>query len=210
MTRDDAEELVFALCHEVGNLLTATRLEAYLLCAGADESEVVRAKGVISRVAARSGSLLAQIRPLLAPSTAPGDSLEVMEVLDRLHRGIDDDCASRVGLNMKAAAALPEVSVNSDALHNVLLTEIYLALDSLPPDGEVSVSACAMDGGVTFQVEHRTGKTEPEDPQGLTGRSLAVACASAILGAFGGGVEVSRDAESIRISYRVRAVEPTG
>ena len=210
MTKVDAEELVFGLCHEIGNLLAASRLEAYLLRAGAEESEVAHAKQTISRVSSRSGSLLALIRPLLAPATAPLDSLEAMEVLDRLHRGIDDDCAKRVGLDLRAAAELPDVSVNSDALHHMLLTEIYLALDSLPPEGTVSVSARAMKEDVVFQVEHRPDSSEAEDPKMLSGRSLAVTCASMILSASGGGVEVSREAESVRVSYRVRADESAG
>ena len=209
MTKDGAEELVFALCHEVGNFLAASRLEAYLLRAGADEIEVERAKETISRCSSRSSSLLALIRPLLAPAAAV-ESLEAMEVLDRLHRGIEDDCAGRVGLDMKAAGELPEVSVNSDALHHMLLTEIFLALDSLPPEGAVSVSAGATKGDVVFWIEHRSGSSEVEDPKMLSGRSLAVACASRILSASGGGVELTRDAETVRVSYRVPAVESAG
>jgi len=210
MATVEAEELVFAICHEVGNFLAASRLEAYLLRAGADESDIARAKETISGVSSRSGSLLAMIRPLLSPATTPTDSLEAIEVLDRLHRGLDDDGASRVGLEMKAAVELPEVSVNSDALHNMLLTEIYLALDSLPPEGVVSVSACAVKEDVIFWVEHRAGSSEAEDPAMLSGRSLAVACASMILSRTGGGVEVTRDAGSLRVSYRVRAEESVG
>ena len=173
------------------------------------EKSKLSSSATIARVAARSASLLAQIRPLLSPSTTLEDTLEVMEVLDRLHRGLDDDCVSRVGLDMKAASRLPDVSVNSDAIHHALLTEVYLALASLEPDGVVSVSACAMDGGVAFQVEYRTEKAELEDSETLIGHSLAVACASAILSVSGGGVEVTRDDDSIRVSYRVRTVDST-
>ena len=209
MKRDDVDQLVFALCHEIGNLLAASRLEAYLLRTNKDESDLAQASKTISRVAARSGSLLALIRPLLSPSTTLDDTLEVMEVLDRLHRGLDDDCMSRVRLDMKAASRLPDVSVNSDTIHNLLLTDVYLALAFLEPDETVSVSACVMDGGVAFQIEHRAEKTELEDSETLIGHALAVACASAILSASGGGVEVTRDEESIRVSYRVRTVEST-
>ncbi len=210
MATVEAEELVFALCHEVGNLLAASRLEAYLLREGADASDIAHAKETISAVSSRSGSLLALIRPLLAPATLPIDSLEAIEVLDRLHRGLDDDCASRVGLEMKAAVKLPDVSVNSDALHHILLTEIYLALDALPTEEAVSVSACARKEDVVFQVEHRAGDSEAEDPEVLSGRSLAVACASMILSANGGSVEVTRDAGTVRVSYRVRAEGSVG
>lgn len=209
MKRVDVDQLVFALCHEIGNLLAASRLEAYLLRTNQEESDLAQASETISRVAARSGSLLALIRPLLSPAKTLDDTLEVMEVLDRLHRGLDDDCVSRVKLDMKAASRLPDVSVNSDAIQNLLLTDVYLALAFLEPDEAVSVSACAMGGGVAFQVEHRAERTELEDSETLIGHALAVACGSAILSASGGGVEVARDEDRIRVSYRVRTVGST-
>ena len=58
MTSRHPDALVFALCHEVGNLLTAMRLRADSLRPQAAELEATG--GVLSSLAIRSAALLAQ------------------------------------------------------------------------------------------------------------------------------------------------------
>ena len=65
----EAHELLFGLCHEIGNLVTAVQFEADLL--GETESprglaaSAVRIEDLCSQV----GGLLSQVRPLLADSS---------------------------------------------------------------------------------------------------------------------------------------------
>ncbi len=211
MTEDkDVHELVFALCHEIGNLLAASKLATYLLTPGTSDEDLSHATGTISRVASRSGSLLAQIRPLLDPSMSPAENLETMLVLDRLHRGLDDECVKRVSLDLKSAALLPDVRVNPESIHHILLTEIYSALAAEEPDGRVAISTREHAGAIAFQVDHDTSDRVCQGSGMLAGHPLARACAAAVLAAHGGGVEVAERDGSTRVSFIVPACPPPG
>lgn len=199
----DREELVFALCHELGNLLAASRLEAYLLQAGPsppDRAGVEAAARTISRVAARSGSLLAQIRPLLAPETHTVESLEPIEVLDQLRSGLEEECAARLRVDLKSAAMLPDVSANGESLHHILLTQIFGALED--HEGPIHISAHARGDSVAFRVQ--PANRYRQEGVALAGSGLTRAVAARVLDHFGGGIEV--DAPAAAVSVRVPSV----
>jgi len=63
--RDPRIALQVAVAHEVGNLLAAMRLSAYLLPAS-EVRERARGARQIEQLAAQAGELLSQVRPLLA------------------------------------------------------------------------------------------------------------------------------------------------
>lgn len=188
----DPAQLVFALCHEVRNSLAATRLRAHLLAADAGEGEIAATVEKISAVAARAGSLLAQVRPLLSPSTRPPRAIGPVDVLDGLRRDLDEHCERSVRIDLETAAALPEAATDPESIHHLLLTAIFGALEAAGPGQLVRVSAEVAGEGIVFAVEDDAPcRAEPGDSH-LSGRALTWALAEVILGRHGGRLRVPR------------------
>jgi hypothetical protein len=205
--RRDPRELVFALCHEVGNLLAAARLHAHLLAPEASEPQLREAARGVARAAARGGALLAQVRPLLAPDALAPQDLEPRQVLRALRAGLDAQAASRLAIDLRSAAALPRVRVAPEILQPLLLSAVFLGLEAAPQRGRVRVSAHARGSRVAFRVLTPAPPAPARGP--LCGSTLAVACAELLLGACGGGALGSRENGCARLDYLVPvAAEP--
>jgi hypothetical protein len=208
--RREPRELVFALCHEVGNLLAAARLHTHLLAPRAGEPALRDASRSVARAAARGGALLAQVRPLLAPDTvepldvAPGDALRL------LRQGLDAESSQRIAIDLRSAASLPTVRIAPEILNALLLGAVVLGLDASAERERVRVSAHASAARVAFRVLYAAPPAPAASPQApLCGRALSVACADALLGAQGGGVVESRVGGCERIDYWVPAASAT-
>ncbi len=173
-------DLVLALGHEIGNLLAATRLHAHLIDADTTAAELSKAAATIGELSSRMGSLLAQIRPLVSPVSDGAPNVDPLEVLDGVHRGIEESCDERVAIDLESAAGLPTAVIDPEPLHHILLTTIYQTLEESEPDGKVTVSAFAQAESIVFTVD---GESEFEDVAGgaLEGRALLHAVADAIL-----------------------------
>jgi signal transduction histidine kinase len=194
-------DLVFALCHELGNLLAGARLEASLLDPGAGATELAKAAERISEVSARAGSLLAQVRPLLAPDTAVPLPTDPLDVLDRLRHGLDETFDARVAIVLKSAAQLPDVDLAPEVLHHLLLTAIFLGLEASGPKGCVCVFAEASGERVAFLVEDEGRPHDLSEPPELHGRPLTHEIARALLGTLGGSFDVSRADGRTRVTF---------
>jgi hypothetical protein len=194
-------DLVFPLCHELGNLLAGTRLEASLLDAGMGAAELAAAAERISGVSARAGSLLAMVRPLLAPDAAAALPTDPLEVLDGLRRGLDESCDARVAIVLKSAAELPDVDLAPEVIHHLLLTAIFLGLEAGGPDGRVRVFAEAVAGRVAFLVEDEGPPDDFPEPPELRGRPLTHQIARTLLATLGGRLEVSRPEGRTRVAF---------
>jgi len=194
-------DLVFALCHEIGNLLAGARLEASLLGSNLGAEELARAAERISGVSARAGSLLALIRPLLAPDEALTLPTDPLDVLDGLRRGLDESCDARVAVALKTAAELPEVDLAPEVLHHLLLTAILLGLEAGGPEGRVRVFAEAVAGRVAFLVEDGGPPVDLSEPAELRGRPLTHEIARALLAARGGRFQTSRSGDRTRVAF---------
>lgn len=192
------EELVFALCHEVGNILAAIRLHSQF------GDEVSRAR--IAELTDRAGSLVALVRPLLSeppPSMPVHDPLELLEALQR---GLGDTGGDRVRFELESALGLPGVPIDWETLHHLLLADLFAALENLSEGECVRVVAEPSPEGVAFVLE-APGELTPEAPAlKLAGRALTRALAAAILGKRGGGVVVGGGAASGRVCFGLRAV----
>ena len=169
MTRA-AHELVFAVCHEIGNLLAAIRLHSELL----DETS---AAGV-SQIAGRAGSLLALVRPLLAGCAASA-GVEPIQVLDDLRRGLEST-EERVRIELKSAATLPDVETDAETLHHLLLAAVFAGLHD-EPDQPVRVWAEDSGAGVAFVVGGAGDPGPAESATALSGRRLVQALADRLL-----------------------------
>lgn len=173
-------DLVLALDHEIGNLLAATRLHAHLIDADRTATELSEISATIGELSSRMGSLLAQIRPLVSPVPEGAPNVDPIEVLDGVHRGIEESCDERVVIDLESAAGLPMAIIDPEPLHHILLTSIYWALEESEPTGKVAVSAFAQAESIVFTVDD---ENPFEDAAGgaRTGRALLHAVADAIL-----------------------------
>jgi len=186
-----ADELVFALCHEMGNLLAAVRLEAALLDHAAGAEALGRASGRLAEVAARCGSLLALVRPLLAPAGVEAGTTEPRFLLDGLGRGLDASCDRRVAIDVGSAASLPAVPLPHDLLHHLLLASIFAGLEtSASPASPVRVAARASGSGIELLVDDGGPPDETCDAA-PRGRALVVALARRLLAPHGARIGVS-------------------
>jgi nitrogen-specific signal transduction histidine kinase len=176
----ESMDLVLALGHEIGNLLAATRLHAHLIDADATATELSETSATIGELSSRMGSLLAQVRPLVSPAPEGAPNIDPIEVLDGVHRGIEESCDERVAIDLESAAGLPMAVIDPEPLHHILLALIYQALEESEPAGKVAVSAFAQAESIVFRVD---GDTELEADAGsaLRGRALLHAVADAIV-----------------------------
>jgi nitrogen-specific signal transduction histidine kinase len=194
-------DLVFALCHELGNLLAGTRLEASQLDPGVGAAELVAAAERISEVSARAGSLLALVRPLLTPAAVVALPTDPLDVLDGLRRGLDESCDARVAIVLKSAAELPDVDLAPEMLHHLLLTAIFLGLEAGGPEGRVRVFAEVLRGRVAFLVEDEGPPVDLPEPPELRGRPLTHEVARTLLATLGGRLEISRHEDRTRVAF---------
>lgn len=193
-----SRELVFALAHEIANLLAGARLEACLLEPDAGAAALQQAGDRISECSARAGSLLAMLRPLLAPEAVAALPVDALELLEGLRSGLDESSDDRVVIALKTAALLPPVRLAPDAVHHLLLTAIWAGLEVAPAGAKLRVSCSAKGDRVVFAVEDE-GPAPAPDPTGeLRGRPLEWALARAVLAGMGGRLEVVRDDASGR------------
>ncbi len=190
-----SQELLLALCHEVGNLLAAVRLHSHLL----DEDSAAQ----ISQLAGRAGSLVALVRPLLTPAPERSAPLAPRAVLAGLRRGLDDSDAVQVRIDVESAADLPDVAIDGETLHHLLLAQILAALEERGTAAPFRVAAEALGDGVAFVVaDGPSAEAESEAPE-LRGRALGRALAQTILGTRGGRVEIQRRPDGAHTAYVV-------
>jgi nitrogen-specific signal transduction histidine kinase len=199
-------DLVLALGHEIGNLLAATRLHAHLIDADATAMELSKTSATIGELSSRMGSLLAQIRPLVSPVPEDAPNIDPIEVLDGVHRGIEESCDERVAIDLESAAGLPMASIDPEPLHHILLASIYQALEESEPAGKVAVSAFARAESIVFAVDDES-KFEDFAGGALRGGALLHAVADAILRPRRGQIAIRSLGEGSRVELIVPAVQ---
>lgn len=188
------EELLFALCHEVGNILAAVRLHSEFV----EEGGGAR----ISELTDRAGALVALVRPLLSPPPSSVPMLDPLELLEALQHRLD---GARVRVELKSAVDLPGVEVEGEILQHLMLADLFAALEDLPERERVRVAAESSPEGVTFMLEVPGEATMDASPRKLTGRALTRALAAAILGKRGGSVAASGYDAGQRVRFSVPA-----
>jgi nitrogen-specific signal transduction histidine kinase len=198
-------DLVLALGHEIGNLLAATRLHAHLIDADTTATELAKFSATIGELSSRMGSLLAQIRPLVSPVPEDTPNIDPIEVLDGVHRGIEESCDERVAIDLESAASLPMAIIDPEPLHHILLTLIYQALEESEPDGKVAVSAFAKADSIVFTVDDES-KFEDVAGGALKGRALLHSVADAILRPLRGQIATRSLDAGNRVELTVPAV----
>lgn len=197
-----AADLVLSVCHEVGNLLAATRLTAYLLRREAADSEIPSASHTLEGLSAHAGSLLALVRPLVDPRSLRRIRIGVGELLDAVAHGIADR-GSGPAVDFSTAREMPDIEADPDALHHTLLVLVLSACDAAGAKGQVRVAAAPAGARIAITVRDDGRPLLPAAKQRTRrGRDLALELAAAVL-ALDGGV---LDAKPLRRGSEVRIV----
>jgi nitrogen-specific signal transduction histidine kinase len=198
-------ELVRAICHEVGNLLAAARLSAHLLSRTAEEGEGM--PEALEDLAAQAGWLLSHVRPLLADDRESRIPVSPSSVLEAVARALRD------GPEVEVAEDLPEVRVDPDALHHVLLTLVRSGYESKEGSKEAVVSARRRGRSVVFTVRDHAvrapGRRSPTAAP-LRGRLLALKIAKALAVRDGGALTTRNTADGQEVSLSFPAVSTPG
>jgi signal transduction histidine kinase len=208
---ESGEDLVLSLCHEVGNLVGAIRLNADLIDSEASPLDLASAAVEIDDCSARIRSWLALVRPLL-------DRERVQEAgvsPEALIRGVAetlDECGSRaVSVETEVAPRLGRVRGRQETLHHLLATLAFHAVEEARPAGRVWLRAsAAADGVVRLCVEDdgpEDAGLHAREAGALTGRALALAAGAAILARVGGQAEAERSGGRTAVSLRLPLLE---
>jgi nitrogen-specific signal transduction histidine kinase len=199
----DDQELVFALCHEIGNLVGAVRLHAHLLDDDMGARELALASVELDDLSARASALLSHVRPTLKGPPQRRSEVEPGALLGVVHKMMAEHGGRGTQLRVDVVAELPTVLVDQDAIHPLLTSLVFCAMEAASSRGTVTLGAEPRPGAVAFLVED-DGPVD-EDPtqwrdQMRRGRPLICAVASAILRKRDGELEVERNDGCTRVA----------
>ena len=196
------EDLVRALCHDVGNLLAAVRLSAHLLRTDIGELERVSISRDIEDLSAHAGALLAHVRPLLVGASITRTPVSPAEILGAVARAFEEKERGGASLSITRGRNLSDVRLDPDALYHLLLTLVRGALEAAAPAGRVRVAAKQQGRRVVLSViddGREMNLDEVWSGPAPRGRELAVRVADVVLRRMGGRVS----AESRRRGTRI-------
>ncbi|MDX1648910.1 MAG: hypothetical protein R3263_03565 [Myxococcota bacterium] len=190
--------LLRPLCHEIGNLLAAIRLSGHLLRDGGTRDERVRTAREVEQLAAQAGALLAQIRPLFEGVAESRIRVTTESLLAAASRAVEEGVPEGVRLRIGTGRDLPDVRVDSEALHNLLVTLLLGALEAVPSGGRVRLEAGTATEGrrvvLTLQDDAAPLELDGRRAEMGRGRELTVRLAAAVIKASGGRVRVASGA----------------
>ncbi len=195
-----AQELVFAIAHEVGNHLGAIRLQAHLLDEDLGARELAQASVLIDGLAGRSGPLLALLRPLLSDEgDATAGEASWRRVLAGVAQQIVEEGTLGTELVLDPSTGSSRRAPAAAWLHPLLVALVGATVVHAGAPGRVGLALEERPDGVVLWITD----DGDEEPIGLDaaarGRPLAVAIAACLLERSGGRVEVGRDAEGTRV-----------
>jgi len=196
------QDLVHALCHDVGNLLAAVRLSAHLLANDIAEKDRLSVSRDIEELAALAGALLAQVRPLLAGATLRRVRVSPAEVLTALTRAMEGHRRGGATLSIARGRNLPDVRVDPDALYHLLLTLVHGSLEAAAPGGRVRVAAKHQGRRVILSVSDDGRQVDLDEIRRGSmprGRELAIRVADAVLRFIGGRATAELQRRGTRI-----------
>jgi len=202
----DPVKLALALCHEVGNLLAAARLSAYLVGRESRNEQLAASAEDIETIAGQAGAVLAHLRPLLGDDPAARVHVDPAELLRAVDASLAHSTPRTPSIEIEVRRDLPDVRLDSDALHHLLVTLVLSAWNATPEAGAVRLSASRDGGWVVFAVEDdgEAWRAEKTDPRvGPRGRALALEVAATLLARWDGEVLVMPRAVGTRVEIRV-------
>jgi len=180
----DSANLVFAMCHEVSNLIAAVRLQAHLLDEDLDARGIAVASLEIDDLSARTVSLLALVRPVLSEPPAEIAPIGAGVIAAGFERALADFGGRGIEIGLEIEPDLPDVRAEPEVFHYVLLSQAYGAMEAMNGNGALRINVSTGPKHVVFAIEDAA----PEDEQhlewwkaSLRGRALECAMAHHIL-----------------------------
>lgn len=195
---NDSAGLVFAMCHEISNLVAAVRLQAHLLDEDLDARGLAVASLEIDDLSARSATLLALVRPVLV---APNEEIPPIGA-DVIALGFERALAEYGGRGFEIVfdtePELPDVRAEPEVFHYILLSHAFGAMEAMEATdsgGRIRIEVVAGTKEVVFAVEDHAPADEEHLKwwaSSLRGRVLESAVAHYILTKRGARFDVQR------------------
>ena len=210
LAESDAE-LVFSLCHELGNMMGALRLCAHLLDDEMGPKDLARTSVDVDDLSARSAALLSLIRPLLSLDPRSLELMSVVSLVSNLEGLLAGHGTRGASMTFEVAHDIPSIRVDVGMFQRLIQSFLYLALESASRTGQVLLQAEARGDEVAILIED--DGPEGEDPAGFReqmrrGRPLLCAVAESILKKQGGRFAAERDGDRTRITLFLPAIRP--
>lgn len=216
MVRDPADhELLFALCHEMGNLVGAIRLQTHLLDQEMSPRDLATARSEIDVLGARVSALLTLVRPVELGG-APGidaDGLDPDDALAVVEHGLETLVLPGVDVAFAPSGARRRLRVDRGALQALVTSFVHLAIEQVRPRGRVRVGVEHEDGRGAVVIED-DGQPDPslaawpDEPK--RGRTLLCAVARRVVDAVDGDLSVDSSSSGSRIAIWLPAVAAEG
>jgi C4-dicarboxylate-specific signal transduction histidine kinase len=193
--------------HELANRLAMMRLTAHVEgraqrgSAGAPLRE-------IEEVAAHCGVLLTATRALVGRRASPRLRVSPTTLLDGLAGVLSDRSPDRVSVRVRRPRGVPDVRVDAELLHQLLLSLALGALEASRPRGKVELFARKVGREVILVLEDDAEPIDLELGEGeapRAGRALGLRLASVLLARSGGRLSVAPRKRGNRIEVRLRA-----
>jgi len=207
-------DLVLAVCHEIGNLVAAVRLEAHLLDDESGPKGIARSAIAIEDLSARVGALLVQVRPLLEEVADRGPGrVSARALLANLRDVFDERGARGVTLSIGAGKDLPFVVGDPERINSMLQLVALGAVEAATrghasAPGQVSIDGARSGSRVEIDLcddGPADGELDDWRSGAQRGRVLALLLADALLRPLGGGADVVRrgDLTCVRLTFAV-------
>lgn len=179
--------------HELANRLSMLRLTAHV--EGRERSGRAAAPlREIEELAAQCGALLAATRSLVGFRPGSRQRVAPVTILDGLAGALADRCSDRVSLRVVRSRGLPDVRVDAELLHHLLIALAYGALEAVRPRGRVRLSARKAGGRVALVLEDDAEPIDLAIADGApprAGRALGLRLATALLARSGARVALA-------------------
>lgn len=200
-----AQDLVFAIAHEIGNHLGGIRLHAHLLDEELDARALADASVAIDSLAGRSGPLLSLLRPLLADEWKDSERVTWHGLLLRVAEQIEDQGTQGVRFEVEFDLDPSVRAPGYDWLFSLFIALLDATLAEVPRKRGVCVRIARGDGSskqaneIVVAIEDEGPDEDVSPGAAHCGRPLCLALARELLGRIGGRVEALRDADRTRV-----------
>lgn len=188
-------ELLFALCHEMGNLVGAIRLQTHLIDQEMRPRDLVVARSEIDVLGARMSALLALVRPSVGDvGREHAVGVHGSDVMAAVEHGLDTLLVPGVELAFERAPGDALLRIDRSALQALVASFAHLAVEQVRPRGRVLVASRPGERGTDFVIED----DGPADSSLVEwsagpwrGRALLCALAHELLDRCGGSIEAT-------------------